>query len=403
MDTQYTFVKISFSEKTKSNLALIFITGLALVLLATHVAHALAGNEGLATFGYGIVMPIGVALTLLGGTVWLRGSDIGEDYIIRVAVWCVLGTLVVGLGSVFMVLYEQSHGVALVDEHYLIVNAATGGSLVGFVVGVYESRTRVARERAAASRDRTERLNRRLSVLNRILRHDIRNSANVITARADLLEEGHSDAEANAEVIRRRAQNLSKIGEKARWAQQLVTDDTEHQAIDVSSLVAEQLDRYRQQYPEAEIDATVPDGLSIHASPLVTSALTNILDNAIEHNDKDTPRVDVSVATVPADGTEVVELAVADNGPGIPDEQLAVLERGYETSLKHTNGLGLWVVNWIVTESGGEIRFEENDPEGSRVCLRFPKEPHEDGPDTVRPLDLDVGASLPIVQQVSRQ
>jgi len=42
------------------------------------------------------------------------------------------------------------------------------------------------------------------------------------------------------------------------------------------------------------------------------------------------------------------------------------------TPLLHGNGLGLWLVKHIVTQSGGRLAFEENDPDGSIVELRFP-------------------------------
>lgn len=384
-------------------LAVIFVGELAFFLLILHVNHALAENEGISSIFYGIAIPIGVTLGLVGGTLWLWQSDIDGDYSIRVGLWCVLGAVVLGLGSMFMIFYEQSHGVALVDATYLVVNASSGGSLVGFVVGVYDSRTRMAGEQATASRDRAERLNSQLSVLNRILRHDIRNSATVIQTSAELVEEDDAEAEQHAKVIQQRAERLTEIGEKARDAEQLVTDKTEHQTIDVSALVVEHLDLIRQQHPEAGITATVTDGLCIEASPLVTSALTNVLDNAIEHNDKQTPELDVTVSAVNEDGIDYVEVRVADNGPGIPDEQIAVLERGYETSLEHTDGFGLWMVNWIVTESGGHLQFEENDPEGTSVCLRFRKQPaRNETSGAVRPTELDVGISRALLQRVSK-
>ena len=46
-----------------------------------------------------------------------------------------------------------------------------------------------------------------------------------------------------------------------------------------------------------------------------------------------------------------------------------VLLEGEEAPLEHGNGIGLWLVNWIVTRSGGRIAFDENDPRGRRVTL----------------------------------
>jgi signal transduction histidine kinase len=108
------------------------------------------------------------------------------------------------------------------------------------------------------------------------------------------------------------------------------------------------------------------------ADDLVESALLNVVDNAIEHNDRVVPEVGVEVGHVTHDGVDYVEVAVADNGPGIPASERRVFEEGTETPLSHGSGLGLWLTQWIVTRSNGRLSFEENDPRGTvvRVWLR---------------------------------
>ena len=69
------------------------------------------------------------------------------------------------------------------------------------------------------------------------------------------------------------------------------------------------------------------------------------------------------------DATAVV---VADDGSGIPDGEVAVLESGTESALEHSDGTGLWFVNWIVTYSDGDVEFAENHPAGSEITVRLP-------------------------------
>ena len=90
-----------------------------------------------------------------------------------------------------------------------------------------------------------------------------------------------------------------------------------------------------------------------------------------ENDDAATPRVEITARTPTIDGG-VVELTIADNGPGIPTDEKEVLLDGEETPLKHGSGLGLWIVNWIITRTGGRISFERNEPRGSRVTLAVP-------------------------------
>jgi signal transduction histidine kinase len=70
-------------------------------------------------------------------------------------------------------------------------------------------------------------------------------------------------------------------------------------------------------------------------------------------------------------GTSDVEIVVEDDGPGIPDHQVAVLEEGAETPLLHGNGIGLWLVHWAVGTLRGDVEFERI-PDGSRVRIRVP-------------------------------
>lgn len=145
--------------------------------------------------------------------------------------------------------------------------------------------------------------------------------------------------------------------------------DADREPTELASLVEAICGRLRQEYPASEITVSIPGEQSVSAHPLLGSAITNVVENAIEHNDKPTPRVEIEVETLPRTGA--VEIRIADDGPGIPSDEVAAIERGYETDLSHTQGLGLWIVSWVVSESGGTVRFEGNDPEGTLVRLRL--------------------------------
>lgn len=149
-----------------------------------------------------------------------------------------------------------------------------------------------------------------------------------------------------------------------------------------NGLLEARCDRTQRYCPGAEIDASLPETQLVTAYPLVASAVTNVIENAIEHNDSQPPEVAIESEEVYHDGTRHVALRVADYRPGIPERELGVLERGYETPLEHTSGLGLWLVQWIVTKSGGEVWFGENDARGSIVFLRFERAETSETPAT---------------------
>jgi len=95
----------------------------------------------------------------------------------------------------------------------------------------------------------------------------------------------------------------------------------------------------------------------------------NLLKNAIQHNDRDEPRVTVTGRLV--DGT--VEIAVSDDGPGVPAEIADVLfEKGVRGRASETTGVGLYIVACLLENFGGAVRLGENQPRGSVFTVSLP-------------------------------
>ena len=101
---------------------------------------------------------------------------------------------------------------------------------------------------------------------------------------------------------------------------------------------------------------------------MIRQALSELVENSLEHTTTDSPHVEVSVREA---SDETVELSVADDGPGLPERERDILDAGTETQLKHGQGIGLWFVTWAVTQLGGDLQFRENDPEGSIVTIQL--------------------------------
>ena len=237
------------------------------------------------------------------------------------------------------------------------------------------------------SRDVTERrgYEQRLRVLNRVLRHDLRNDVNVILGNVDLLKsELSSEGRRRARTIEEKSMELVDLSEKARQI-----DYTVHhmgntmRSVDVCETLGRHLDLVRAEHPDALVTYDAPDGEFVYADDLLGSALDNVLENAIEHNDRSRPEVHVSVDPVSVGGVDYVDVRVADNGPGIHEEERRILTKRTETPLHHASGLGLWLVNWIVDNSDGELLFEENRPRGSVVTLRLRRSAAAEAADAV--------------------
>lgn len=107
-------------------------------------------------------------------------------------------------------------------------------------------------------------------------------------------------------------------------------------------------------------------------------AITNILKNAYEATEVKAQNAEPDyrgkiVVTVEED-EDSLHVAIEDNGIGLPQDRDRILEP-YVTNREKGTGLGLAIVNKIVEEHGGEMTFSSLESGGTRVSMRFARDP----------------------------
>lgn len=214
----------------------------------------------------------------------------------------------------------------------------------------------------------------RLQVLNRVLRHNLRNDMNVILGVANLVKSSVDDPSIETEL-----ESLERVGgrllERSQYArvieETLSTNWSSGTAIDVVPLVEEEARGLETDYDEVSVSMELPETAVAATGATLRTAVRELLVNAVEHSPGETT-IEVSVDRTVQNDADRVGIVVADDGPGIPVHERTVLIEGAETSLEHGSGLGLWLVRWIVHGNGGSLDFEERDPTGSRVTIFVP-------------------------------
>jgi len=227
--------------------------------------------------------------------------------------------------------------------------------------------------RYAIYTDITERKQRRkrIEVLNRVLRHDLRNGMNIIRGYAESLRDAvPPDRRGELDAIEERAGELTELAEKTRAVQRTLVDDRDSGPVDAAAAVRTAVDRVREAHPHADVSCTTPTRAPVHADALFRTAVAEVVENAVVHSDRETPSVEVTVQT---EG-DAVAVAVRDDGPGIPDAERELLVEDREiTQLRHASGLGLWLVSWVVERADGALSFADAEPRGTVVTLRVPR------------------------------
>ncbi|GAB7012209.1 hypothetical protein JCM18549_04800 [Halolamina salina] len=224
---------------------------------------------------------------------------------------------------------------------------------------------------ALVLRDVTDRraYEQRLQVANRVLRHNLRNDMNVVHGLAERIESGEADDPAAiAAQVQSKVDGVVATSEKVREMTRIEPSSVEAaEPVDLGQVAEEVVARFDAEHAIVESDlpgtrAAVTDEAAL------TTALRNLLENAVEHNDGDQPWARLRIEE--ADGT--VRLRIDDDGPGIPAEEREVLRREAETPLKHSRGLGLWLASWSARAAGGELSIESTGPDGTTVLIEFP-------------------------------
>ncbi|SEP86629.1 histidine kinase N-terminal 7TM domain-containing protein [Natrinema salaciae] len=225
-------------------------------------------------------------------------------------------------------------------------------------------------------RDVTQLKNREqeLTVLNRIVRHDIRNEMNVITGRSELLDE-HIDpaGEEHLELIRESSNHVVELTRVVGdLVETLTTDgDLDLEPVHLGPVVWNQVEKARTSYPHAtfDIDGMTTD-VTVLGNEMLSSVFTNLLNNAVLHNDAASPHVRVSIE----DGDEVVRVRVSDNGPGVPEAQRdEIFGRGQKGLESEGTGIGLYLVDTLVDGYGGDVWVESSDEAGATFAVELPK------------------------------
>jgi signal transduction histidine kinase len=146
--------------------------------------------------------------------------------------------------------------------------------------------------------------------------------------------------------------------------------DIELEPVHVDSIVEREVRSTRQGHGDMEITVEgIPKG-PVLANSLLGSIFRNLFHNAVQHNDKDVARVRVS-------GEEragTVAIRVADNGPGIDEAQREqIFGKGQKGLDSAGTGIGLFLVGKLVEKFDGDIRVEDNEPEGTVFELELRK------------------------------
>jgi len=231
-----------------------------------------------------------------------------------------------------------------------------------------EEGPREAREAARAFNEMQARLRRMVDQRTRALSamsHDLRTPITRLRLRSEMLED-----QALREKLQADLDDMQRLVDVTLDYLRGLKEAEPIRPVDVNGLVAGLVDDFADTSRPIEVSGRAEQ--LFEGRPLaLRRALTNLLENALTYGGKAALRVEDSPATL--------RLVVEDEGPGIPEADLARVvepfERLEESRGRGTGGvgLGLSIARDIAASHGGALRLENRAPRGLRAILELPR------------------------------
>jgi two-component system phosphate regulon sensor histidine kinase PhoR len=216
--------------------------------------------------------------------------------------------------------------------------------------------------------------------------HELRTPLSIIKGYVETLVDGHltmppEERDKFLKTIQRHSDRLTAIIQDLLTISRLesATPGMQPEAVDIGSFLEAFADDYRRRpmAVEHEIVVNLAPGLGVINADSVrlNQIFSNLLENALKYTPKGS-RIELS-ALAPPSGE--IEMAVRDNGAGIPAEDLPhIFERFYRVDKGRSRetggtGLGLSIVKHLVLLHGGRVWAESTMGQGTAIIMRLPR------------------------------
>lgn len=256
----------------------------------------------------------------------------------------------------------------------------TGANLLASVASYYVlqqiSDLRSTKNELAASNRILKERTSMVEVLNRILRHNVRNDVNIISGYTTTIQNQIEDDQLGRHLhtIKNSASRLSRISERTQRVQKLLSEEpTRTTELYLPDCLETPIERVDEHAPEANISIEEPGDTELvtRGPSTFPTALADVVEVIVETNDGPV-NIDISVdwaSTRPRRSQDTAKIVVEDDCEGLPQLDVEAIENEKENPLSHAEGLSLWSLKWAVERANGTLDAHTPD---ATVEIRLP-------------------------------
>ena len=207
--------------------------------------------------------------------------------------------------------------------------------------------------------------------------HEVRNPINNISTGLQLMALNLPSDDPNQDAIARLKQDCDRLTDLMNTILSYTwTNENRMEQIDLGQLVSRVIDRFTPKLSQAnikhplQIDEALPQVWGNRRA--LEQVFINLVDNAIRVMKEKGDTLAIRISPIPdQENRQSIEVSVADNGPGIPKEELERLFLPYFTTSQSGTGLGLAISKKIINGHRGSIHAE-SFPGGTIFYVRIP-------------------------------
>jgi two-component system sensor histidine kinase CiaH len=208
--------------------------------------------------------------------------------------------------------------------------------------------------------------------------HELKTPISVARLNLETLQKYHLDPEKQKKLIRNTLDETTRLNfltNNILIASQLEGGGykSAKEELDLSTLFKDRILDFRNRFPDRVFHSEIEEEADVKGDPLLLQMLiNNLLENAIKYSPRESP-----VTARLKKSRSGIELEVADEGPGIPEEEKKkIFSKFYRIGNEATRktqgtGLGLYLCRKIAREHNADISVTNNEPRGSNFVVIF--------------------------------
>jgi len=215
-----------------------------------------------------------------------------------------------------------------------------------------------------------------LAKLSGSIAHEIRNPLAAVSHAAQLLAESEELPEADTrlvDIIHQQSCRMNGIVENILQLSR--REKSRPDIFDLNTWLEEIIEEFKGAMPAMQIalntDLDENEVLVMFDRSQLHQAVWKLMENALQHAGSDGTEPVVGIQMQKLSETGYCLVTVEDNGPGIPDEQIAHIFEPFYTTNKRGSGLGLYVARQLCEVNQAELTVNSSPGTGARFHIRL--------------------------------